>query len=122
MSTISGVSSASSLSANYLNLLVTQMKNQDPLNPMDNAQMTTQLTQLSQLEQMETANTTFAKVLTNQQVGEAAGLVGKSITYTPTNGTAQTGVVKGVDLSNGDVRLQVGSDLVEMANVNAISN
>ena len=48
---------------------------------MDNAQMTAQMTQLSQLQQLETMNTSFAKVLANEQMGYASSLIGKQVAF-----------------------------------------
>ena len=127
MTAISSLSSGS-LKLDYLQLLVAQLQNQNPLEPMDNADFTAQLAQLSQLEQLEDLNTSFASVLATQQqalavqqLGEAAGLLGKQVTYA-VNGQTKSGVVDQVNQSNGSVVLQVGSDSVAVGDVQSVKS
>ena len=116
-------STSTDIQANYLKLLVTQLQNQNPLEPMDNNQMATQLAQLSQLEQTETMNGTFSKVLTSQQITQANGMIGKQVSYLPTNATQPVWVtVDSVSVANGKVTVNAGQTSVNIENVLEITN
>jgi flagellar basal-body rod modification protein FlgD len=122
-----GSTSASTIQMDYMKLLVTQMKNQDPLEPMDNSQMTAQMTQLSQLQQLETMNTSFAKVLANEQMGYASSLIGKQVAFVnQADGNILAGTVEQVARIDGDVVLRVGTQSgaqsVKLDDVTAVAN
>jgi flagellar basal-body rod modification protein FlgD len=108
MSAIPGISAAStqpSGSANvsnpnalldkdgFLRMLVAQMQNQDPSSPMDAAQQTQQMAAFTEVEQI----TNMSQGMTQSS---AVGLIGHTVTYTDSTGTAQTGLVQSVDTSN----------------------
>jgi flagellar basal-body rod modification protein FlgD len=118
-----GSTSASGLQMDYMKLLVTQLKNQDPLSPMDNSQMTSQMAQLSQLQQLETMNTSFAKVLANEQMGYASSLIGKQIAFVNTeDGSIQAGTVEQVAKTDDGVMLKVGDYSVNLNDVTGVAN
>jgi len=112
---------AASIRTTYLKLLVTQLSHQNPLEPMSSSEMTNQLTGLSQLEQMESMNTTFAESLRWAQLQQATGLIGRTISYLPSDGAeAAEGQVTGVDTSGGEIELVVGQRQVPLAQVETI--
>jgi len=118
-----GSTSASSIQMDYMKLLVMQLKNQDPLEPMDNSQMTAQMTQLSQLQQLETMNTSFAKVLANEQMGYASSLIGKQVAFVnEADGNILAGTVEQVAKIDGEVMLRVGTYSVRLDDVTAVAN
>jgi len=118
-----GSTSASTIQTDYMKLLVTQLKNQDPLQPMDNSQMTAQMTQLSQLQQLETMNTSFAKVLANEQMGYASSLIGKQVAFVnQADGNILAGTVEQVARLDGDVVLRVGTYSVKLDDVTAVAD
>lgn len=120
---VSSTSSASSIQMDYMKLLVTQLKNQDPLQPMDNSQMTTQMTQLSQLQQLENMNTSFAKVLANEQMGYASSLIGKQVAFVnPSDGNTYAGTVEQVAKTSDGITLKVGEYTVNLDDVTAVAN
>lgn len=122
MSTTSATS-ATAIRTDFLNLLVKQLQTQNPLEPMDNNQMATQLAQLSQLEQTENMAATFKDVLAYTQKAQASAMIGKTITFTiPNDERVHQGVVRNVDLTEGDVRVTVGNFQVELADIQTISN
>lgn len=123
MSSTSAVQSGSTRQ-DYLNLLVTQLRNQNPLEPMDNNEMASQLTQLGQLEQLESMNGVFAQVLAQQQVANAAAMIGKDVQYQAGSDGQDllgSGRVDAVESAGGTVRLRVGNALVELDSVRTIS-
>jgi flagellar basal-body rod modification protein FlgD len=120
---VNSTTSASSIQMDFMTLLVTQLKNQDPLSPMDNAQMTSQMAQLSQLQQLESMNTSFAKVLANEQMGYASSLIGKQVAFiNPQDGTMLAGTVEQVVKSDGEVVLKVGDYAVGLDDISAVAN
>ena len=105
---------ANEASDRFLKLLVTQMQNQDPLNPMDNAQVTSQMAQIQTVTGIEKLNTTMTGLgtsMTQMQMLQGAGLVGRDV-WLEGNQLAQgaNGVtVGGYDLAAaaGTVRIDI---------------
>ncbi|HUT60898.1 MAG TPA: flagellar hook capping FlgD N-terminal domain-containing protein [Phycisphaerae bacterium] len=124
MSSISSIQpDASSIRADYLNLLVSQLRYQNPLEPISNTEFTAQLAQLSELEQLENLNSSFAKVLAAQQLGQATALVGKEVTFVPVGGgEAAAGRVESANLADGEVRLVVGSHELGLGEIISVRN
>ena len=82
----------------FLKLLVAEMKYQDPSSPMSTSDMMAQtatLTQTQSLQQIATQNT---QLLTLQRSLSAAGLVGRDVQYTATDGSSKTGTVTAVSI------------------------
>ena len=120
MSTI-GTTGSADLKMDFLNLMVAQMQNQNPLDPMDNTQMTTQLAQISSLEQLEGLNGTFAKVLAAQQLSQAAGLIGKQVTFLNDSQPVQARV-DSVQVQGGQVSVRAGQYTVGLDSILSVSN
>ncbi len=129
MSSIGGIgaignsgNSASGIHMDYMNLMITQLKNQNPLDPMDNTEMASQLTQLAQLEQAERQSSAlqqmssaFDEVLQKVQYGQAAGLLGKRVSFDILNPDSNgseiieiSRTVESVNIDEGQVTLAVG--------------
>ncbi len=122
MSGITGLGqNAEDIGINYMTLLVTQLRNQNPLEPMDNAEMTSQLAQISQLDRLENISSTFQKALLAVQMSEATGMIGKQVTFmSKDQGALTSGAVEGVEVSDGQVLLKVGSHLVDLGEVMSV--
>ncbi|MFC5740467.1 flagellar hook assembly protein FlgD [Dyella tabacisoli] len=116
----SGIQSASAgkgqtlTQANFLSLLVQQMRNQDPTQPMDASQMVSQLAQISQVSATQGLQTSFdslSKSLQSNQLLQASGMVGRSVTVPSSAGKLSAGgVIDGavnVPTSGARVLLQV---------------
>ena len=72
----------------FLKLLVTQLQNQDPLNPLDQNQFLSQTAQFSQLEQLQNINTALGDLKAasaSSSLGQAATLLGKTVTVAGEN-------------------------------------
>ena len=90
----------------FLKLLVAQMRYQDPSNPADSTQLMSQTASFSQVEKLEEIAKQSAAALVLQEHSTAAAMVGRSVTYTDTDGDAVTGKV-------GSVRLAtIGSEAI----------
>ena len=86
----------------FLKLLVAQMRFQDPSKPVDSSQMMAQTATFSQVEKLEQLATQNAALLVLQEASTAGALVGRSVTYTGSDGAEVTGKVTAVRLASAD--------------------
>ncbi|MDB5312199.1 MAG: flagellar hook capping protein [Gemmataceae bacterium] len=106
----------------FLQLLVAQLQNQDPLNPLKSTDFINQLATLNNVQGIQTLNASFSEMLKLQQLTQGAGLIGKTVTYTPTaGGAATTGTVSAVDVQNGTFVLQIGSNQVGLGQIQSVN-
>lgn len=96
---------ATDMQDRFLKLLITQMKNQDPMNPLENAEVTSQMAQMSTVSGIEKLNSVMSSLsssLMSTQVGQAAGLIGKTVTAESSQLEVSGGnAVVGFDLPTG---------------------
>lgn len=94
----------------FLQLLVTQMQNQDPLEPVSDTEYIAQLATFSNVEQNILTNDRLAAMITANQLGDAEGLIGRTVTHP--DGT--TGEVEAVTITaDGNLaRLVGGAEVV----------
>ncbi len=86
----------------FLKLLVAQMKYQDPANPASSSEFMAQTATFTQVEKLEEIAAQNAAMLILQEASTAGAMVGRSATYTDTNGAAVTGKITAVRLATGD--------------------
>lgn len=98
----------------FLTLLVDELKYQNPLNPTSASDFMGQIASLSQVEQLQS-------VTSASQMGEASGLIGKTVTAHSGNGTI-TGKVTGVTNGSSGPLLDVGGSTVGLDAVQQITN
>ena len=92
----------------FLKLMVAQMKNQDPMNPADDKDNIAQMAQFSSLEQITNLANATQELANRLSLTQNVGLLGHTVTYTATDGTAVTGQVDGLDLAkDGTAQLSV---------------
>jgi flagellar basal-body rod modification protein FlgD len=109
-------------SSQFMQLLLAQLQNQNPLDPISNTDFATQLAQFSQLDSLNTLNSNFSNLLLVQQFSGASNLIGKLVSYTPTNSaTALSGTVDSLSVQNGTVDLNINGTNVPLSQVNSIS-
>ena len=99
----------------FLRLLVTQLKYQDPLSPTDNQQFMAQMAQFSTVEGINNLESTLASL-------QGVGLIGKQVTYTADDGTAQSGVATAIAMSGTTTTVRVGADEVDLAKITSVSD
>src|ERR671927_1263899 len=86
----------------FLKLLVAQMRYQDPSNPVDSSQMMAQTATFTQVEKLEELAKQNAAMLVLQEASTAGAMVGRTATYTDTDGAEVTGKITSVRLAQGD--------------------
>ncbi len=83
----------------FLKLLVAQMRYQDPQSPTDSSAFITQTAAYSQVEALQNIADQNASMLAMQRATSAGALVGKTVTYTDSDGTAVTGTISSVTIA-----------------------
>ena len=105
----------------FLKLLVAQMKYQDPMNPTDSSQFLSQSAQFTSLEKMQAVADQTQQLVTSQMAFGASSLVGRTVSWTGSDGTAHSGTVDGVQFgSEGGPQLSVGGTSVALNQVQSV--
>ena len=104
----------------FLKLLVAQMRYQDPSQPMDTNQMMSQTATFTQVEKLTSLLTTEQNLLSAQHLQSASAMVGRTVTYTASDGTTGTGVVSSAKLTGSDPTLVVGNKDVPLSSVTEV--
>jgi flagellar basal-body rod modification protein FlgD len=92
----------------FLKLLVAQMRYQDPMNPTDSSQFLAQSAQFTALEKMQAVADQTAALFSAQMAFGASGLIGKTVTWTGSDGGTLTGSVRGVTFGATGPMLDIG--------------
>jgi flagellar basal-body rod modification protein FlgD len=92
----------------FLKLLVAQLKYQDPTKPADATAFLSQTAQFTQVEKLDNVSSSLQSMVISQQILQASGLVGRTVTYAGTDGTDVTGVVTSATFSGASPTLHVG--------------
>jgi len=101
----------------FLKLMVAQLRNQDPMNPTDSTQFLAQTAQFTTVEKLTSMAAQTTQALTLQRDLGAAGMVGRTVTYTATDGSPTQGAVGSVRFTDAGPVLEVGSDEVPLDSV-----
>jgi flagellar basal-body rod modification protein FlgD len=104
----------------FLKLLVAQMKYQDPSQPADSTQFLAQTAQFSMLEKLSDVATSQHDLLSAQLMLGASNLVGRTVTYTGTDGREATGVVTSASFTGSSPTLKVGNTDVPLSSVKEV--
>ncbi len=104
----------------FMELLLTQLKYQDPLNPMNDQEMMAQLVQMNTLAEIQKLNTNVEAMSQAQTLSLAANLIGKVVQADSGGGTIQ-GTVATVQVNGSDVLLDLGSAVINLADVRTVS-
>lgn len=105
----------------FMKLLVTQLQNQDPSSPMDSSTMITQTSELASMEQLTSLNSTTTSTYSMQMRQTAADLIGKTVTWTDSDGNSQSAAVTGVSFSSTTPTLTVGSTTISLTDVTGVA-
>jgi flagellar basal-body rod modification protein FlgD len=104
----------------FLKLLVAQMKYQDPSQPADSTQFLAQTAQFSMLEKLSDLATGQHDLLSAQLMLGASNLVGRTVTYTGTDGREATGVVTSASFTGSSPTVKVGNTDVPLSSVKEV--
>ena len=104
----------------FLKLLVAQMKYQDPSQPADSTQFLAQTAQFSMLEKLSDVATSQHDLLSAQLMLGASNLVGRTVTYTGTDGREATGVVTSASFTGSSPTVKVGNTDVPLSSVKEV--
>jgi flagellar basal-body rod modification protein FlgD len=99
----------------FLSLLVDELKYQNPLDPTSSSDFMSQIAQLSQVEQLQSVSSA-------SQMGEAAGLIGQTVTANDETGSTISGVVTGVTNASTGPLLDLGGTTVALSDVEQIGD
>ena len=96
----------------FMKILLAELQNQNPLDPMDNTELMTQMTSIKNLEatnkNLEATDRLvyeLDKLTSGMALSSAASLMGKLVSGTSDNGNEITGVVNGMEILNGEVKV-----------------
>jgi flagellar basal-body rod modification protein FlgD len=101
----------------FLKLMVAQLRNQDPMNPTDSAEFLAQTAQFTSLEKLEVVADQSAQAFAAQMAFGASSLVGRTVTYTDSEGAEVTGTVSSVRFGSAGPLLGVGDAEVALDQV-----
>lgn len=106
----------------FLKILVSELKNQDPMNSQDDTQYIAQMAQFSALEQMENLNEGLQNLSINIKFQEGSSMIGKSATIHTGNDQYITGLISGVKLTNGTVKVVCGGNEYDIDDVTGLDD
>jgi flagellar basal-body rod modification protein FlgD len=91
------------------------MSSQDPLNPESDTDFAAQLAQFSSLQETQT-------MTTNLQTIQATGLIGQTVTATPSTGSGSvSGVVTAVQISSGTPEIIINGTAYQLSQITAVT-
>lgn len=105
----------------FLQLIVAQLQYQDPSKPVDSAAFMQETATLSQVQSTEANAQNNADILTSSRAQTASSLLGMTVTYLSSNGSAATGVVSSANISSSLPTLKIGEDTVPLTSVQQVS-
>jgi len=105
-----------------MQLLIAQLKNQDPMKPTDDTQFIAQLAQFSSLEATNKMNDTLEELSNAQMLGQAAAMIGKTVSAKLEDGTTVTGTVTQVHMLDGKPKVVVNSKEIDTSLITTVSN
>ncbi|MBC7782836.1 MAG: flagellar hook capping protein [Burkholderiales bacterium] len=91
----------------FINMMVTQLQNQDPLEPAKNQELLAQMSQIGQLQSSTALTDSLKGMVLQNQIGSAAGLIGKSVQGLDTDNDPIDGVVTSIRIEDDSVNLEL---------------
>jgi flagellar basal-body rod modification protein FlgD len=91
----------------FIKMMVTQLQNQDPMEPAKNQELLAQMSQIGQLQSATTLQESLQGMVAQNQIGSAAGLIGKSVDGLDAADDPVSGVVTSVRVETGGVSLEL---------------
>ena len=91
----------------FIKMMITQLQNQDPMEPAKNQDLLAQMSQIGQLQSATTLQESLKGMVTQNQIGAAAALIGKTVQGLDGNDDPVTGVVSSVRVEADGVSLEL---------------
>src|SRR5688500_19596295 len=91
----------------FIKMMITQLQNQDPMEPAKNQELLAQMSQIGQLQSATTLQESLKGMVTQNQIGSAAALIGKNVQGLDTSDDPVTGVVTSVRVESDGVSLEL---------------
>lgn len=111
-------------SENFLQMMIVQLQNQDPLEPTGNEELLNQISQMRSLQSSIELSDVLKTVSSQQKLGSAASLIGKSVEgiVAGSNGTETTlrGVVVRAFVRGGEAFVGLSSGEIEIGNITTV--
>ena len=106
----------------FIKMMVTQLQNQDPMEPAKNQELLAQMSQIGQLQSATTLQDSLKGMVLQNQIGAAAGLIGKSVSGLDAADDPVTGLVTSVRVENDGVSLELDNgNRLTLSRVTSIS-
>ena len=106
----------------FIKMMITQLQNQDPMEPAKNDQLLAQMSQIGQLQSATSLQESLKGLVTQNQIGAAAGLIGKTVQGLDDNDDPITGTVTSVRVEKDSVSLELDNGTkLPLARVTTIS-
>lgn len=106
----------------FLKLMVAQLKYQNPLEPMDSSAFMAQTAQFTSVEKLTELTNKLTESLVNDRMGTATGMIGRTVTFTGTDGGTTTAQVTGVKFSaSGPLLVLADGSEVGMGQIESVA-
>lgn len=92
----------------FMKLLAVQFQQQDPMKPMEDTAFIAQMAQFTALDQSKALLTQMTQLGASQTIATANSYLGRQVTLDAGDDQTVTGVVTGVEVTDGTPRLIVG--------------
>ncbi len=107
--------------SDFLQMMMAELQNQDPLDPTNTDDMLSELSTMTQVASNETMATTLNSIGLGQNLADAGALIGATVSGLSNNNAQQiVGNVDSVTISGGTPVLNIGSDTMNLSNIEAI--
>ena len=106
----------------FIKMMITQLQNQDPLEPAKNQELLAQMSQIGQLQSSTSLQESLKGMVLQNQIGAAAGLIGKTVQGMDAQNEAVTGLVNSVKVASDGVSLELDNGkTLELSRVTSIA-
>ena len=91
----------------FIKMMITQLQQQDPMEPAKNEQLLAQMSQIGQLQSSTQLQESLKGIVQQNQIGAAAGLIGKSVKGVDADNNEIAGLVTSVRVTDDGAELEL---------------
>jgi flagellar basal-body rod modification protein FlgD len=91
----------------FIKMMITQLQQQDPMEPAKNEQLLAQMSQIGQLQSSTQLQESLKGIVQQNQIGAAAGLIGKTIKGLDADDNEVAGRVTSVRVTDDGAELEL---------------